>query len=41
MLEELLVVSATALYIGVTILVGEILDRLSKVSLYFINKIAQ
>ena len=40
MLEGLLVISATALYIGVAILVGEVLDQLSKASWRFITKLA-
>ena len=41
MLEGLLVVSATALYIVAAILIGEVLDQLSKASWRFINKITQ
>lgn len=40
MLEGLIVVSVTALYIGVAILAGEFLDQLSKASWRFITRIA-
>lgn len=40
MLEGLLVVSATALYITASILIGEVLDQLSKASWRFITRIA-
>jgi hypothetical protein len=40
MLEWLLVISATALYIIASILIGEVLDQLSKASWRFITKLA-